>query len=127
MTSPMPRRCYVQSVLDLYRLAPGTTGHLRRSDRQLAGELHDRGISVELVRAALLLAIARRTFRSASAPPLAPIATLHYIQPVIDELLAAPPDPGYVSYIRCKLSAIAPNFAAATAHQLSWSPSHRLS
>lgn len=118
MSSPISRRLYVQRVLDLYRLAPGTTRHLRRSDRRLAGELHDRGVSLEMVYAAMILAVARRTFRSESAPPLALIATLHYIRPVIDELIAQPPEPGYLSYIRYKLATVAPDFVAAGDHQL---------
>ncbi len=118
MPTLIPRRLYVQRALDLYRLAPGTTGNLRRSDRRLAGELYDRGISFEVVQAALLLAVARRTFRLDSAAPLAPIATLHYIRPVIDELIAEPPEPGYLSYIRYKLATVAPEFVAAGNHQL---------
>lgn len=114
----LSRRLYVQRVLDLYRRVPGTSGHLRRTDRQLAGQLHDRGVSLEIVHAALLLAVTRRTFRSAAAPPLAPIATLHYIRPLIDELLAEPPDPGYLSYIRYKLATVAPQLVAAADHQL---------
>lgn len=118
MPSQTSRQLYVQRVLDLYRLAPGTTRYPRHSDRRLAGELHDRGVSLEIVYAAMILAVARRTFRSESAPPLAPIATLHYIRPVIDELVAEPPEPGYFSYIRCKLAMIAPEFVAAGDHQL---------
>lgn len=118
MSSPTSRRLYVQRVLDLYRLAPGTSGQLRRSDRQLARELHDRGLPLETVHAAIILAVARRTFRSASATPLAPIATLHYFRPVIDELMAEPPEPGYVSYLRHKLATVAPDFVAAGDHQL---------
>lgn len=118
MPSATSRRLYVQRILDLYRLAPGTTGHLRRSDRQLATALHDRRIPLEVVQAALLLAVARRTLRSANAAPLAPIATLHYIRPVIDEILTEPPEPGYLSYLRHKLAAVAPQFAAASSHQL---------
>ena len=91
---------------------------MRRSDRQLAGALHDRGVSLQTVHAALILAVARRTFRSPDASPLAPIATLHYFRPVIDELLAQPPDDGYVSYIRYKLAAVAPNFVTASDHRL---------
>jgi len=112
------RRLYVQRILDLYRLAPGTSAHLRRSDRRLAGELHDRGISLEVVHAALLMTVARRTLRSPSAPPLAPIATLHYFRPVIDELIAKPPEPGYLSYIRYRLSGVAPGLVAASGPQL---------
>jgi hypothetical protein len=118
MPSPTSRRLYVQQVLDLYRLAPGTRRQLRRSDRQLAGTLHDRGIPLETVHAAIILAVARRTFRSASAPPLEPIATLHYFRPVIDELVAVPPEPDYLSYIRYKLATVAPDFIAARDHQL---------
>ena len=116
--SPLSRRIYVQQVLDLYRRVPGTRGHLRRSDRRFAGELHDRGVSLEMVHAALLLAVTRRTFRSPTAPPLAPIATLHYIQPLLDELIAQPPEPGYLGYIRNKLATVAPDFVAAIDHQL---------
>ena len=118
MPSPISRRLYIQRVLDLYRLAPGTTGHLRRSDRQLAGTLHDRGLSLEVVHTALLLAVARRSFRSASAAALAPIASLHYFRPVIDEVITEPPEPGYLGYIQYKLAAIAPELIAAADHQL---------
>jgi hypothetical protein len=114
----LSRRIYVQRVLDLYRRVPGTSGHLRRSDRRLAGELHDRGVSLEMVHAALLLAVTRRTFRSPTAPPLAPIATLHYIQPLIDELIAEPPEPGYLGYIRNKLATVAPALVTAIDHHL---------
>jgi hypothetical protein len=65
-----------------------------------------------------LLAVARRTHRSASAPPLAPIASLHYLRTVIHELIAQPPEPGYLSYIRHKLDGIAPQFVMAPDHRL---------
>jgi hypothetical protein len=117
MQSPVPRRLFVQRVLDLYRLAPGTSGSLRRCDRHLAGELYDRDIPLAVIHEALLLAIARRTFRSQDAPSLAPIATLHYFRPVIDELIAEPPEPGYLSYLQHKLATVAPELVAA-GHQL---------
>ena len=118
MPSPISRPLYIQRVLDLYCLAPGTTGHLRRSDRQLAGTLHDRGVSLEVVHAALILAVARRSFRSASATPLAPIASLHYFRPVIHELITEPPEPAYIGYIRYKLATVAPGLITAGGHQL---------
>ena len=118
MPTPTPRQLYVQRVLDLYRRAPATSGHLRRSDRKLAGELYDRTVPLEMVHAAMILAVARRTFRSASAPPLEPIATLHYFRPVIDELVAVPPEPDYLSYIRYRLATVAPELVAAGDHQV---------
>ena len=47
------------------------------------------------------LAAARRTLRS--GPPLAPVRTLHYFLPAIEEVLELPPDPGYVDYLAAKL------------------------
>lgn len=118
MPPQIDRVLYVQRVLGMYRLMPGTTGCIRRADRQLAASLHDRGISIDVVSAALLLAAARRTFRSGE--PLPPISSLHYIRPLIDELLIDPAAPDYLSYICRKLVPVAPNFAAAAAsHQLS--------
>jgi hypothetical protein len=116
--SPPQRRLYVERVLELYRCVPGRDGVIRRCDRHLAGELHDRGVPLTIVRAALILTVARRTFRSTGAPSLAPIATLHYVKPVIEELLANPPQPGYLDYLRAKLSAVAPAFATAVDHRL---------
>lgn len=116
MLSPLPRNLYVRRVLELYRLMPGTTGHIRRSDRQLATSLHDLGVPIDIVSGALLLAAARRAFRSGE--PLPPIASLHYIRPVIDELLAQSFHSDYVDYLCHKLASVAPDFATA-AHQLS--------
>ena len=117
-TTSLERRRYVDSVLDLYRRAPTVSGYARRADRRLANDLHDRGVPLATVRAALVLAVARRAFRSPSAPPLAPIATLHYVRPVIEELLANPPDPDYIAYVQHKLAAVAPDFVMAADHQL---------
>jgi hypothetical protein len=118
MPPPIDRLLYVQRVLAIYRLMPGTTGRIRRADRQLAGSLHDRGISIDIVSTALLLAAARRTFRSGESLP--PISSLHYFRPLIDEVVAQPTPPDYVIYLYHKLAPFAPNFAAAaTAHQLS--------
>jgi len=97
MPAPLSRNLYIQRVLELYRLMPGTRGHIRRYDHKLAGDLHDRGVSIDILAAAMLLVAARRTFRSGD--PLPPISSLHYIRPVIDELLLDHPHPDYLSYL----------------------------
>lgn len=111
-----PRLRYAQRVLDLYRWTPGTPGVARRSDRCLAATLYDRGIPLDTVHTALLLAAGRRARRPRDAPSLAPIATLHYFLPVIDELIATPLDSDYVQYLRYTLSTIAPTLVAAFDH-----------
>ena len=107
-----PRQRYAHRVLDLYRATPGTAGIARRTDRCLAATLYDRSIPLETVHAALLLAAGRRARRPCDAPPLAPIATLHYFLPVLDELIATPMDDGYLVYLRHYMAALAPTLAA---------------
>ena len=64
---------YVQCVLDLYRDTPGTSGRVRVTDRRLANSLYKRRIPLSIVRAALLLTVSRRTFRS--SPDAEPLPT----------------------------------------------------
>jgi hypothetical protein len=101
------RRSYVDAVLSAYRSCPGTTGHVRRPDRLLAGALYDRGISFDAIRAAFVLAAARRTFRPADAPPLQTIRSLHYFLPVINEIVRNNNlDAFYIRYLELKLNGL---------------------
>jgi hypothetical protein len=60
-------------------------------------------VSASVVEAAIILATARRVLRPPDYPPLAPIRSLHYFLPVIDEITAAPLPPDYLNYLREKL------------------------
>lgn len=111
------RTQYVNRVLDLYRCTPGASGFARRADRCLAAALYDRQVPLEIVHAALLLAAARRSRRPNDAPPMAPIASLHYFRPVIEELITAQPEPAYLRYLRQSLVHLAPLLASALEHQ----------
>lgn len=97
------RENYIKQVLDLYRSTPGTTGRVRREDRLLAADLHDRGVSLAALETAFVLAAARRCFRPPDARPLAPVRSLYYFIPVIDEILANPPDSDYIAYLKSKI------------------------
>jgi hypothetical protein len=98
-------RVYLDAVLATYSSLPGTPIQPSRRDRALARELCRRGVPLRTVRTALLLAAARRTLRS--GPPLAPVRTLHYFLPAIEEVLELPPDPAYVDYLAAKLKPFA--------------------
>jgi hypothetical protein len=98
-------RVYLDAVLGTYSSLPGTPIQPSRRDRQLARDLCRRGVPLRTVRTALLLATARRTLRS--GPPLAPVRTLHYFLPAIEEVLELPPDPDYVDYLAAKLKPFA--------------------
>ena len=94
------KKDYIRKVLDAYRRTPGTTGAVRRNDRLLAAALYDRGVSVTAIENALLLAASRRIFRSPDAIPLQPIRSLHYLLPVIDEVLQLHISQDYFRYLQ---------------------------
>jgi hypothetical protein len=102
---PDQERLYLEAVLTTYSSLPGTPARPSRQDRRLARDLCRRGVPLRTVRMALLLAAARRTLRS--GPPLAPVRTLHYFLPAIEEVLEQPPDPEYVNYLAAKLKPFA--------------------
>jgi hypothetical protein len=50
---------YIRKILEAYRKTPGTAGTIRRPDRVLAAQLHQRGVSVSMIENAFVLAAAR--------------------------------------------------------------------
>jgi len=100
---------YIRQVLEAYRKTPGTMGTVRRADRMLAAQLHQRGVAVSAIENAFVLAAARRLMRPPDALPLSTIRSLAYFLPVIEEVLGMRVSPGYFQYIRRKLERIAPH------------------
>jgi len=94
---------YVRRLLEAYRTTPGTCGAVRRPDRLLAAQLHQRGVPLEAVQNALTLAAARRMIRPASAAPLGTIRSLAYFSAVIEEVLTLPVSPDYFQHLRRKI------------------------
>ncbi len=97
------REEYVRRVLEAYRQTPGTTGRVHQPDRLLAAQLYQRGVPLETVQNALLLAAARRLFRSPDASSLATVRSLAYFVPAIEEVLELKISPDYFRYVRNKL------------------------
>ena len=99
---------YVERVLRFYRALPQTRARTGPADRHLAEDLERRGVSVQLVEAALCLAALRRLQRPSDALPLPPIRSLHYILPILDELQHSPPlEEGYLDYLHDRLRRLA--------------------
>lgn len=105
--STTERQLFVRTVLDLYLGLPHSAAR-RPSlhDRRLAEQLFTRGVPLDLIHAALHLATLRRFNRPLDAPALQPVRSLHYYGPIIDELLALPPDPDYVRYIHARFQTL---------------------
>lgn len=97
---PNHRTAYVHAVIACYRRVLGAGVRARRDDRRLAADLHRSGVSLAVVETALLLATARRRARPSEASPLAPVRSLHYFLPVVEELLQSPPPDDYLDYLR---------------------------
>jgi hypothetical protein len=97
-----PRGPYVARLLAQYQKLPGTLGRILRDDRRTALALHNRGVPLDIVANAFVLATARRTFRS-DVDRLEPIRALRYFLPVIQEIVEAPPEPDYLDYLRRRL------------------------
>ena len=105
----MSREEYVRKLLEAYRSTPGTTGHIRRPDRVLAAALQQRGVSLQVVENALVLAASRRLMHSPEAPPLGTIRSLAYFVPVIEEVLEGVVGQDYYNYLRYRLRPHFPN------------------
>ena len=100
---------YVRRVLDAYRATPGTCGVVRKPDRAFALQLHLRGVPLDAIENAFVLAAARRLARPAEAPRLGTIRSLAYFGPVIDEVLESTASQSYYDYLRHRL----PHYLAA--------------
>jgi hypothetical protein len=94
---------YIRQVLDAYRKTPGTMGTVRRADRLLAAQLHQRGVPLAVIENALVLAAARRLIRPADSPALSTIRSLAYFLPAIEEVLNLRVHPDYYRYLRHKI------------------------
>jgi hypothetical protein len=103
VTACRTRQAYVDNVVRNYLRLPGTPRRASRRDRRLAASLHDRGIPLRVVWAALVIAAVRWAIRSPQQRKLDTIRTLYYYLPVIDEILASPPEPDYIEYLAAKL------------------------
>jgi hypothetical protein len=99
----MDQREYVDRLLKAYCMTPGTCGAVRRPDRVLAAQLHERGVPLQVVESALVLAAARRLARSCDAPPLSVIRSLAYFLPIIEEVQMLNLGPEYFEHLRRRL------------------------
>ena len=94
---------YVRRVLAAYKATLGTTGYIRTADRRLARELHARGVPLESVLDAFLLATARRYGRLAHGSSPVTVRSLAYFAPIVDEVVAEPLADGYRRYLEAAL------------------------
>lgn len=105
--TPVAGPAYVAAVLAMYVDLPDTPIRANAQDRWVARKLNEDGVPLPTIESALLLACLRRRIRAEGLPPLPPIRSLAYFQPVIAELLQQSLPDGYCDYLRVKLRAAA--------------------
>jgi hypothetical protein len=98
---------YVARVLTLYLEMPETPMRASVSDHRLARSWLLGDVPFEVVEIALLMGSLRRLQRPAEAPPLAPIRSLAYFSPILEELKHNPTQDGYRDFLRIKLLQLA--------------------
>jgi hypothetical protein len=98
---------YVAALIMLYIDLPDTPLRPGPQDQSTARRLYSQGVPLSLVESALLLASLRRLVRNRDLPPLAPIRSLAYFQPVIAELQQQSLPAGYLDYLRLKFQKVA--------------------
>jgi hypothetical protein len=96
---------YQLAVLDLYLGLPEASGRIGPSDQQQARQWLEAGVSLPIVETALLLGSLRRLLRPGEAPRLAPIRSLAYFRPVVEELLETPVPDSYRAYLPHRIQA----------------------
>jgi hypothetical protein len=104
--TPCGEAAYVATLIMLYLDLPDTPLRPNPQDQSLAHRLCRQGAPLSLVESAFLLASLRRLVRPAGLPPLPPIRSLAYFQPVITELQQQPLPDGYLDYLRLKFQKI---------------------
>ena len=96
------RQRYVRDAIELYQRLAGGQVRPRRQDRQLAAQLHDQGVTLATLEAAIRLAMARRNDRPEHLPRLQPVRSLHYFRAVVDEIKDDNQIDFYLQYLRAR-------------------------
>jgi hypothetical protein len=112
---------YVAAIIACYLELPETPISATLQDHRQAHRWHEQGVPLQLAESALLLASLRRLVRPADLPPLSPIRSLAYFQPVVDELRLHPMPANYLDYLRLKLNRIAANSTPAQVQKTTFS------
>ena len=96
-------RAYVDRVRRLFAGASCVQGTFTPSDARLAAAWHARGIAIETVRRAWLLGCTRKSFSLIDRPSAAPIRSLRYFAPLLEEVLAEDFPPDYWAHLQINL------------------------
>lgn len=105
--TPDEEGSYVGSVRKWFLTLGCTIGRFSPSDERLAGSLEQKGIPLAVIEDAMLIGGCRKYVSWLNSGASAPIASLHYFEPIIDEVIERPFAPGYRDYMRLQVDKLA--------------------
>ncbi len=100
---PLPWPQYREAVREAFIGVGCTQGLFRPSDEATTRDFYERGIALAVVQEALLLGATRKYVSRLNEGCRDLIATLHYFEPLVEEILAQPLPSGYRPYLQRKL------------------------
>ncbi len=110
-STPDEEESYVGSVRKRFVTLGCTTGRFSPPDEQLARDLEQKAIPLAVVEDAMLIGACRKYVSWLNSGPSAPIASLHYFEPIIEEVMERPFPTGYRDYMRLQVDKLARLYA----------------
>jgi len=100
---PDKSQSYVDSVRELFMTLSCTSGRFGPAEERLAEDFEQKGIPLSVIEDAMMVGACRKYVSWLNNGPSAPIASLHYFDAIIEELLERPFPPGYREYMRLQV------------------------
>jgi hypothetical protein len=103
---------YVDSLRKFFITLSCTSGRFGPSEERQAEALEKKGIPLQTIEDAMLVGACRKYVSWINNGPSAPIASLHYFDPIIEEVLERPFPAGYREYMNLQVEKLAKLHAA---------------
>ncbi len=100
---PGSSESYVDSVRKLFLALSCTSGSFGPAEERLAEDFEQKGIPLSVIEDAMMVGACRKYVSWLNSGPSAPIASLHYFDAIIEEVLERPFPPGYRGYMRLQV------------------------
>ena len=105
--APDGSESYVGSVRRLFMALGCTSGRFGQTEERLAEDFERKGIPIGVIEDAMMVGACRKYVSWLNNGPSAPIASLHYFDAIIEEVLERPFPAGYREYMQMQVEKMA--------------------
>jgi hypothetical protein len=98
---------YVDSVRKMFMALGCTSGRFGPTEERLAEDFERKGIPLGVIEDAMMVGACRKYVSWLNSGPSAPIASLHYFEAIIEEVLERPFPAGYREYMHLQVEKLA--------------------